>query len=92
LDGERTRCSVILLVVVGGLHGAASVLVWRQLTRACAWSVVAGIVLLGWIVVQVAMLGVVSWLQPAVAVTGVFNLVLAHRLTRALSSEFGAPP
>jgi len=75
--------SVILLVVVGGLHGAASVFVWRQLARAHALSLVAGIVLVGWIAVQVAMLGFVSWLQPAVGVAAVINLALAYRLMRA---------
>jgi len=77
--------SVILLVVVGGLHGAASVFVWRQLARAHALSLVAGIVLVGWIVVQVAMLGFVSWLQPAVGVTAIINLALALRLMRVHS-------
>lgn len=75
--------SVILLVVVGGVHSAASVRVWSQAARARELSLVAGIILLGWIAVQVAMLGLVSWLQPAVGIIAVINLTLAHRMPRA---------
>lgn len=41
----------------------------------------AGAILLGWISVQLAMIGHVSWLQPAVGIAGVENLALARGLT-----------
>ena len=34
-------------------------------------------ILIGWIAVQVTLIGYVSWLQPAMAVVGVVALVLA---------------
>lgn len=44
-------------------------------------SMTAGAILLGWIFVQLAMIGYVSWLQPAVGIAGVENLALARGLT-----------
>jgi len=69
--------SVILLVVVGGAHAVASVRTWRMADGAWRVSLVAGSVLMGWIGVQVVMIGYVSWLQPAVGVGAIGNVVLA---------------
>jgi hypothetical protein len=76
------RVPSLILLAVGGLHGAASVAVWRGRRQAGLVSLVAGLVLLGWIVVQVAMIGYVSWLQPAVAGAASINIGLALRLAR----------
>lgn len=75
--------SVILLVVIGGLQSTASVLAWRQDARARTMSTVAGCVLLGWIAVQVAMIGFVSWLQPAVGLAAIIELALVRRVAPA---------
>jgi len=72
--------SLILLVVVGGALSTAAVAVfagWRQ-DRTLATA--GGAILLGWIAAQVAIIGYVSWLQPAVAIAGLVTLVLARRL------------
>jgi len=69
--------SLILLFVVGGSQGAASVMAWRHADQSRATSLWAGIIVLGWIGVQVAMIGYVSWLQPAVALAGAATLALA---------------
>jgi hypothetical protein len=37
----------------------------------------AGVILLGWILVQVAIIGYVAWMQPATALGGVVILALA---------------
>lgn len=72
--------SIILLVVVGGSHVAAGLLVATRTSRSRRASLAAGVVLLGWIGTQVAMIGFVSWLQPAVAAAALCNLMLAWGL------------
>ncbi len=79
--------SLILCTVVGGTQGLASVLVGRHAPRARTVSVAAGAILLGWISIQGALIGYVSWLQPAVAVSALASLILAVGLPRA-----GRPP
>lgn len=58
--------ALILMFVVGGaLLGAAS-LMWRHHRLAPEASLVAAATLLGWIVVQLAIVGYISWMQPTV--------------------------
>lgn len=70
----------ILLVVVGGSSAAAAVAVLARARLARPLALAAGALLLGWIVVQVAIIGYVSWLQPAMAAAAVLTLALARRL------------
>ena len=72
--------SLILFFVVGGAFALAAVAVLRRWPRARRAAAAAGVVALGWIAVQVAILGFVSWLQPATAVTAIAILALASRL------------
>jgi hypothetical protein len=69
--------SLILLLVVGGTQVAASLSVAARTPRARRVSLAAGAILLGWIGTQVALIGYVSWLQPAVALAAFANLTLA---------------
>ena len=78
---------IILLVVVGGVHLVAAIMVLRRNSRAAAVAAVAGLVLLGWIGVQVAMIGYVSWLQPAMAILAVITLAQARRLHEGVRSH-----
>lgn len=75
--------SIILLVVVGGVHLIAGITVLRRARQAASHAAAAGLVLLGWIGVQVAMIGYVSWLQPAMAILAVTTLALARGLHEA---------
>jgi hypothetical protein len=43
---------------------------------------VAGPILLGWLATQVAMLGYVSWMQPAFAALALVIIALGRRLPR----------
>jgi peptidoglycan/LPS O-acetylase OafA/YrhL len=72
--------SLILLTFVGGSHAVAAVFVWRQRPRARKVSLVAGVIVLAWIAAQLALIGYVSWLQPAVGIAGLANLALARDL------------
>ena len=71
---------LILLVVVGGsfLVAAIAVLAAWRIARLAAFA--AGLVVLAWLVAQVAIIGYVSWMQPTTAVGGMLVLVLASRL------------
>jgi hypothetical protein len=71
---------LILFTVVGGafLFATISALARFRVARTSAFA--AGAVVLGWIAVQVAIIGYVSWMQPVTTVAGLVVLVLAWLL------------
>jgi hypothetical protein len=72
--------SLLLLVVVGGALAIAAVMVFTRHRRARAGAFGAAAVLLGWIVAQVAIIGCVSWMQPATFAAGLVILLLTSLL------------
>jgi hypothetical protein len=81
LEGSPFRTyfvpSLILVVVVGGSFLLAAIAVFARLRIARVSARGAGVVVLIWIVVQVSIIGYVSWLQPATAIGGLLILVLS---------------
>ncbi len=75
--------SLILLVVVGGSFIVAAMAVFTGLRIARVAALAAGIVVLGWLAVQLAIIGYVSWMQPTTAIAGVLVLVLGSLLPQA---------
>lgn len=75
--------SLFLLVVVGGTFLAAALAVFARARCARRSATAAGVLVLAWIAVQVAIIGPVSWMQPATAIAGALVLVLASRLPPA---------
>ena len=69
--------SLILFTVVGGSLLIAAIAVFARARIARASGLTAGAIVLVWIGVQLAILGYVSWMQPATAIGGVLILVLA---------------
>jgi hypothetical protein len=69
--------SFVLLIVVGGALLVAAVSVLRGSPRSRLTATAAGVILLGWIAAQVAIIGYVSWMQPATAAAGLLILGLA---------------
>ena len=69
--------SLVLLIVVGGsfVISAIAVLMGLRIARRAALS--AGVIVLGWLTVQMAIIGYVSWMQPTTAVAGLLILILA---------------
>ena len=69
--------SLILLLVVGGsqAYGAIAVLTHARSARLAV--ALAGGILVGWMAVQLAMIGLLSWLQPAMLVLGLGIMGLA---------------
>ncbi|MEZ4369684.1 MAG: hypothetical protein R3B07_02635 [Polyangiaceae bacterium] len=57
--------SLVLLLVVGGSALLAAGAGWRKAMHTRALSTLAAAILTGWILAQVAWIGYVSWLQPA---------------------------
>lgn len=72
--------SLVLLVLVGGTFSVASLSVARGTRRDRPLALTAGAVALAWIAAQVAIIGYVSWLQPAVALAGLAVIALASAL------------
>ena len=75
-----------LLIVVGGSMAAAAVTLLIGNSRAPEISIVAGIVLTGWITVQVLVIvpdGGFSWLQPTMFVVGVAIASIGWKLRDA---------
>ena len=74
--------SIVLGVVVAGSQVLAAALLARRRARAADVTAAAGLVLAVWILVQVAMIGWVSFLQPTCLATGVVELSGAVALGR----------
>ena len=72
--------SLILLVVVGGSFIVAAMAVFTGLRIARLAALAAGIVVLGWLAVRLAIIGYVSWMQPATALAGALVAALAWQL------------
>ena len=68
---------LLLATVIGGGTLAAALQAWRGAPRAPQVARLAGVLVLGWIAVQVALIGYVSPLQPAVAALGLALVGLA---------------
>lgn len=71
---------LVLLFVVGGSMFAAAGLLLVEASIARSVSLIAGIVLIGWIVAQVSTIGRRHWLQPAYAVLGFAVVILSLAL------------
>jgi len=77
--------SLILLIAIGGGMGTAAVTLLAQHRPAPELSIGAGLILIGWITVQMLMIapnGGVSWLQPTMLAAGLLVAALGWRLRR----------
>jgi hypothetical protein len=75
--------SLFLFVVIGGGMLVATIAWWRR-SRLAPWvSLTMGALLMLWIVVQVSIIGYVSWMQPTSFVAGAAIVTLAGVLLRA---------
>jgi hypothetical protein len=75
--------SLVLGAGVGGTSAAAALAAWRGGPAAAPAAVLAGAVLTAWIAAQVAVIGLRSPLQPAMAAAGITLAGLGLRLGRA---------
>ncbi len=86
LDGSNfssfTIPALALGVLVGGSSLLAAVRMWRHEDKALMTSLFASLVLAGWFVVQLAEVGLISWMQPFFIAVMVVQAALAVRLRR----------
>lgn len=71
-----------LFVVVGGAAAIAAVAVLARHQRGFALAKLAGWSLVIWLIAQVVVTGLVSWLQPVAAAAAIAILVLAYHPER----------
>jgi hypothetical protein len=75
--------SLFLFVVIGGGMLVATIVQLRTARLAPWFSLGMGILLMLWIVVQVSIIGYVSWMQPTSFVAGAAIAALAGSMLRA---------
>ncbi len=68
--------SLILFIVVGGAFLFASIAVFARFRIDRKASFFAVLVVFVWLAVQVAILGYISWMQPATAITAAIIMIL----------------
>ena len=73
---------LVLFVAVGGSFLAAAIAVLARLHIARTAAFAAGAIVLGWLTVETAIIGYVSWMQPATTIGGLLVLILAWLLPR----------
>lgn len=73
---------LFLFLVIGGSALLAAVAVFSRHRLARRAALFCGVIVLLWILIQVMIIGYVSWMQPATAVAATLILVLALPLTR----------
>jgi hypothetical protein len=73
---------LILFVCVGGSALFAAIMVFRRHELAGKTAMISAMIVLIWIIVQLAIIGYVSWLQPTVVVAAFLILLLAWQLLK----------
>jgi len=81
--GDFRIPGLVLATVVGGSTLASAILVAARARAAAPVALLAGAVVVGWIAVQVALIGYLSVLQPVVGALGLGMVALGARLHRA---------
>ena len=72
--------SLFLLIAVGAPALIAAILVFRRHRLARRAALACGVLILLWLMAQVAIIGYVSWMQPTTAVAATIILLLAFQL------------
>jgi len=72
--------SLILVVIVGGSFLLAAVAVFARWRHDRSLAMASAVIVFGWLAIELAIIGYVSWMQPATAIGGALVLVLARRL------------
>lgn len=73
--------SLFLFTVIGGLSLFSAVVVFKRHRIAPKIVTIDGIIILLWIVIQVVIIGYVSWMQPTTLIAAVSILTINRRLT-----------
>ncbi len=79
--------SLILFVIVGGAFLAAAVSFFRHHALAVTFGYIVIAIVLVWLVVQILMIGYVSWMQPATAIYSMLLVLLLLPSPRRSTAE-----
>lgn len=71
---------IVLAFLVGGTNLAAVVLNLMRNKNRYNWAIAAGVMISGWIIVQMIMISTFSWLQLLFLVIGILTILLAYQL------------
>lgn len=71
---------LILAFLIGGVNLAAVVMSMLQHRQRYNWSLAGGLLLCGWIIVQMLMLNTVHWLQLSYLFIGILIVLLSYQL------------
>ncbi|MDF2438993.1 MAG: hypothetical protein K0Q95_3369 [Bacteroidota bacterium] len=74
--------SLFLFAVIGGTCLLASISMFRNSKNARRLSFICAGLLFGWIAVQVAIIGYVSWMQPAIFISAIAITTIAFQLPK----------
>jgi hypothetical protein len=74
--------SLILVAIVGSACLAGAIAVFARWRHDRWWAIAAGVILLAWLAVELAIIGYVSWMQPATVAGGAIIVALAWLLPR----------
>lgn len=73
---------LFLFIVVGGLALLAAIFIFRHHRLALKAAYVSGTILLLWLLIQVTIIGYVSWMQPSTAIAAVIIILLTTQLKK----------
>ncbi len=79
--------ALFLFTVVGGTCLYSSIAVFWNWKNARTSSLLCGMLMISWILIQVAIIGYVSWMQPAIFIAGVSVIILAWNFERKPIAE-----
>ena len=71
---------LFLFIVVGGTCTVSAIAVFKDSRHARRLSFFCAALLLSWIIIQVSIIGYVSWMQPAIFLSAVAIILLARLL------------
>jgi len=72
----------LLFVFVGGSALLAAIFVFREHHMARTAAFTCGVIVLLWLIVQVTIIGYVSWMQPTTAIAAILILLLTWKLPK----------
>jgi hypothetical protein len=73
---------IILTVVVGGVSMVALARNIQDHPKRYRWSIAAGVIMIGWIVVETLMIQHFTWMQAVYLSAGILIVLLASRLNK----------
>lgn len=73
---------LFLLIVIGGSSLFAALLVFRQHVAANTVTFICGAMILSWLIIQVSIIGYVSWMQPVTALITITILLLNYKIKK----------